>query len=266
MEDASKGATQGAVSIGSRIDPDMDRARDLMVRSSIERPVGSLTPGLEYTWTDSTHLPGSRRLAAPDGWIDQLESNRFARKHQVHLRLQYQRKGQQIVAHYEWIRSVDDTDGPFSFPEFQNNLRAEVARSSGVAPHNLSIVGNFKFPAQVSVTVVDTYRGSSPYDITSGTDAEGKGLYNSRAGRPRNSGDRPSCTSLTLFGYRRIAVPLVLLHSKRKTYANVGVQVENLLNNRNFLSMGSVTRSPLFATPMGGLPGRSIRLTFNLDY
>jgi len=45
----------------------------------------------------------------------------------------------------------------------------------------------------------------------------------------------------------------------------LGVQLDNLLNNKNFLNFGSVAKSPQFGQPLGALPGRSLRVWFNFD-
>lgn len=261
LADPASGDTSGAVSIDSRLAFDLTRPRDLVLRASLERPRNGLTPGIEYTWTRSTHRLGSRRLAGPDGWIDTLESNRSARRHQLHLSLQWQGKGQRIGAHYQWTRSRDDTDGPFSFPESQGSLDAEEAPSAGVAPHELSVVGSFRLPGGVALTVIESYHSSTPYNVTSGTDPAGLGLYNFRGGRPRDSGNGAAFHSTSLYCSGRIALPF----TGGKTYANVGLHVENLLDDRNYLALGSVAGSPLFGVPLSGLSGRSVRVTVSFD-
>jgi hypothetical protein len=250
--------------VRSRLAPDLMRPRDWMFKGSVERPFGHLTPGLEYTWTDGLHQLGSQRLADQGGWMDALESNCARHRQELHARLRYALKRQSIVAHYEWFHSRDDTDGPFSFPEYQDNLRAEWARTAGVSPHNFTLVDNLRLPRAISVMLMATERSSAPYNITSGLD-NGDGLYNDRGGRVRNNGNGPSYRSLALFGSRRIPVPGTTTKSGDKIYVNVGVQADNLLGNRNYFSLDSVAASPLFGRPLAASPGRSVRLWFNLD-
>jgi hypothetical protein len=260
-------ATGGStpIPIDSRIAGDLARPRDLVLRASVERPWGGVTPGIEYTWTRATHRLGSRRLAARDGLVDTLESNRFARRHQVHASLQAQAKGQRLGVHYQWTRSRDDGDGPFSLPETQEALAAEEARSAGIAPHELSVVVSLDLPGHVSLTVVDSWHSSTPYDVTSGSDPAGLGLFNSRGGRPRNSGNGPGYHATSLYASRRIALPGTGGRSGQRTYANVSLHVENLLNHRNDVVLGSVPGSPLFGMPLVALPGRSLRLSVSFD-
>ncbi|MDA2925072.1 hypothetical protein MYX65_10570, partial [Acidobacteria bacterium AH-259-L09] len=247
--------------IVSSISPDLARSRHLMLRGSIEGRFGHFIPAAEYTWTNGTRLLGSRRLTTQTGWMDLLESGHLLRKHQLHLRLNYQWKGQSITAHYEWIHSRDNTDGPFSFPERQDDIGAEWARTTGVAPHNFNLVARFKLPSAVSVSLVATSRSSVPYNVTSSVDRGANGLFNDRAGRARNSGIGPAYNSLALFAHRRIQIPHFLVRSKEKVYADVGLQGDNLLGNKNYLSLGSVIGSPLFGKPFGAFPDRSLRLS-----
>ena len=265
LPDPESGGTSRAVPIDSRIAGDLARPRDLVLRASAERPWGGVTPGIEYTWTRATHRLGSRRLADRDGWMDTLESNRFARRQRLHVSLRGEAKGQRIGAHYQWTRSRDDGDGPFSFPELQDDLAAEESRSAGIAPHELSVVASLRLPGDVSLTVIESYHSSTPYDVTSGTDPAGIGLYTFRGGRPRNSGNGPGYHSTSLFGSRRVALPLPGGRSRQKTYANLNLQVENLLNDRNYVALGSVAGSPLFGVPLVALPGRSVRVSVSFD-
>jgi hypothetical protein len=177
----------------------------------------------------------------------------------------YEWKGQSLVAHYEWIHSDDNTDGPFSYPEFQDNLGAEWARSSGFSPNNFTLVGNFKLPRAISLTVVEAARGSLPFNVISGTDPIGNGLFNDRAGRNRNSGDGPGFHSLSLYAFRRIPLPKFLLRSGERVYIDAGARMDNLLNNKNYLVYGPVLGSPLFDKPLAALPGRSFRVWFSFD-
>jgi hypothetical protein len=265
LSDPEGGDDARAVPLDSRLAPDLTRPRDLVLRASVERPLAGLTPGIEYTWRRATHRLGSRRLPDGVGWVDTLESNRFARKHQLHLRLLAAAGEQRISAHYTWTRSRDDTDGPLSFPESPADLAAEEARSAGVAPHEVSVVGRFALPGGFSLTIVERWHSSRPYNVTTGTDPTGIGLYSFRGGRPRNSGDGPGYHWVSLHASRRIALPFPGGPNGQKTYASVSLHVENLLNDRNYVTVGGVAGSPLLGVPLVALPGRSLRLSVSFD-
>lgn len=166
-----------------------------------------------------------------------------------------------MVLHYARVESRDNTDGPFSFPARQNNLRQEWARTTGVAPNNVNIVASFQLPAAVSLSVVAEYRSAAPYNVTSGSDVAGNLLFTDRAGLPRNSGHRPPCRLVSLFFHRTLELPY-RPRSKEKLRADVGLQLDNVLNARNYTSVGAVMGSPLFGKPLSALPGRSARLWF----
>jgi len=242
--------------------------RNWISKVSLEHSFKGFLPGVEYTWTDGTHLLGSQRLssATATGWTDWLESNRAQQKHQIHVRAQYKIKGQTFTTHYEWIHSRDDTDGPFSFPAVQNDIRGEWGPSSGIAVHNLTFVANSKFGKTLSLTVVESWHSPLPLNITSGLDPEDNGLYNDRAGLPRNSGHASGYNSMELFLHRRFAVPEFLIGPRLKTYLDFNLQVLNLLGNKDYSSFGSVIGSPLFEQPLAAAPGRSFRFSFGFSH
>ncbi len=74
------GTTTPQSEILAKILPNLVPIRNWMSRISVEHPFKNFSPGIEYTWTDGTHLLGSQRLSAPvgssAGWIDWLGSNR----------------------------------------------------------------------------------------------------------------------------------------------------------------------------------------------
>jgi hypothetical protein len=252
------------IAIDSRTSAKLTRPRDLVLRASVERRLGTWTPGVEYTWTRTTHALGSRRLAERGALVDVLESNRSGGRHRLHLSLQGEAKGQGFGVHYQWTRSRDDGSGPFSFPEAQDDLAAEQARSAGVAPHELGAVASLKLPGGVSVTAIDAWHSGLPHDVTIGADLFGLGLFNSRGGRPRNSGDGPSYHSTALFASRRIALPGTG-GSGHRAHAQLSLHVENVFDERNVVAVGSVVGSPLFGAPLAALPGRSVRLSVSLE-
>jgi hypothetical protein len=249
--------------IVSQTEPNLTPPREWISKASVEHPYKHFTPGVEYTWIVGTHLLGSQRLSVPAGWTDILESNRTSRQHQLHFRGQYEIKGQNFSAHYEWMHARDDSDGPFSFPARQNNLRNEWGPASNVAPHNVTLIGQFRRKA-TTVTLMEVLRSAVPLSITSGLDPEGNGLYTDRAGRTRNSGDGPAFRSLTLYAHRRFSLSRFSSGSTRRVSFDGGLQVENLLDNKNYLTMGTIIGSPLFGQPLAALPGRALRFSLNL--
>jgi hypothetical protein len=128
------------------------------------------------------------------------------------------------------------------------------------------VVGRFRLPGAVSLTVVEAWHSSTPYNITTGTDPAGLvGLYTFRGGRRRNSGNGPGFNSLSLYASRRISLPLPGKPTGKRIHANVRLRVENLLDNRNYLVVGGVAGSPLLGVPLAARPGRALRVSVSFD-
>src|ERR1700686_4607059 len=172
LADLEAGTATLQSEIVARIAPNFIPTRSWFSKLSLEPSFNNFLPGFEYTWTDGTHFPGSQRLSSPTGWTDWLESNRALQKHQIHIRALYKIRGQSFTANYEWIHSRDDTNGPFSFPAVQNNIRGEWAPSSGTAAHNFTFVANSRIGKALALTLVDSWHGAQPLNITSGLDPE----------------------------------------------------------------------------------------------
>ena len=253
-----------------RLAPDLARPRDLVGQISIERPVGRFFPGAEYSWRAGRGLLGSRRLgpttstSSTTPWTDLVESNRTRREHRLHLRLGHAWKGQTVLVHYQWVHAMDDTDGPFSFPADQQALGNEWARSADVSPHHVTVVGNFRLPSEVALSIVATRRSAAPYNITTGADPAANGLSTDRAGRQRNRGHGPTYRSVDLSASRRIHFPNIFGASEKTLAIDVGIQAQNLLNAENHLTLGSVLGSPTFGQPLSALPGRAVRVWFSV--
>jgi len=251
--------------IRSGLAADLAPPRELMARVSVERPVGRLVPGLEYTWTRARNLLGSERRADGTGWLDLVESHRAAERHRVHAQLQYAWRGRFVSAQYEWVRARDNTDGLFSFAEQAGNLAAEWARSAGLAAHSFTAMGSSTLPGSTSLNASYTWRSTAPYNITTGLDPGRSGLFLDRGGRARNSGDAPGYRSLDVYAYRRIQLPNVWPKAGWRLHVNLGVQAQNILGDRNYLSIGSVVGATNFGRPLAAFPGRSVKLSLQID-
>lgn len=259
------GGLTAATPIVAEMAPGLERPCDWISKISVQRALAhGLVPAIEYTRTTGTHLLGSRRLSAAIGWNDVLESNRSSDTHEVRFRTTYKLKGQGLTGNYDWIRAYDNTDGPFSFPANQNDIRAEWGRSSGISPHNISLVANLHLPKAVALSLVEAWHSAAPLNLTTGLE-QSNGLFTSRGGLPRNSGDGPAYHSLDLYATHKIALPRFLAGSKHKASMDIGLQGQNLLGNKNYSSMGTILGSPLFGQPLAALPGRSIRISANFE-
>ncbi len=132
-----------------------------------------------------------------------------------------------------------------------------------MSPHTITLLGTLRLPGGVSVNVNDMWGGGAPFNITSGVDADGNGLFVDRGGRRRNSGRGPSLHSLSLYGYKRLRLPATV--AGHRFHANLGVQAANLLNTRNITTIGSVAGAATLGRALSALPGRSVRTFISID-
>lgn len=253
---------RAAQSVVSRPEAALSRARFATVRMSLERSFKEVAAGMEYIHTRGLHLPGSRRLSSELGWLDLFTSSGRLFRDEVLAKLSLRWRRHFVTGNYEWLRSFDDTDGPMSFPVDPDDVRAEWARTSALPRHNAGVVGDFALPAAVRLSVVSTFRSPGPYNIISGRDPIRNGLINDRAGGARNSGDGPSFRSVSLSASRRVPVAFPF-HPPLKINADLGFELDNAFNCRNYTGYGAVIGSPLFKRPLGTFPGRSFQVWLN---
>lgn len=255
-------AAETAPLIRTSFSPSLAVPRQLMEKISVSHPLGRLTPAIEYTQTRDWKLLGSQRFADASGWMDVIASNRARIAQRLRTQMGYSWKAARLTLYHEWVHSYDNTDGPFSFPEQQNNLAAEWARSTGAAAQNITMASSFNL-RNLFLTLTDSWHGSAPYNIVTGLDPESDGLFNDRGGRSRNSGNGPGFNSLSAYLTRRYPLPKAMARIVHGV--TLGLRGDNLLNNRDVLSLGSVAGSPTFAQPLAVAPGRSVRIWFSFD-
>jgi hypothetical protein len=248
----------------SRLGGDTRQPRGVVWRTSVERSIAGVTAAVEYEVAADSRLMGSNRIRTASGVEDLVESNRGSLRHHVRVHAMREWRGQRLMADYDFTRARDNTDGAFSFPERSGDVASEWARSAGVPRHEISVMAALMLPGGVSMNVSDVWRGSAPFNVTTGIDAEGLGLAVDRGGRARNSGDGPSFHSLSLYAQRRVPLPRIVKAADGHGLS-VAIQVSNLLNGRNYISLGSVVGSDTFGVPLSAYPARSIRILINVD-
>jgi hypothetical protein len=246
----------------ARLDDGLTRPREILHRVAIERRVGRLTPALELAWARETHRLGSDRLRDEDGWIDVLQSNRASNRQRVLAVLRYTRGSQHLSGSYLWTHARDN-GGPGAYTPSGLPLAGEWAPSAGVVPHTITLLGTLRLPGAVSLNVNEMWSSGAPFNITTGLDRDGNGLFVDRGGRRRNSGRGSPMQSLSLYGYKRFRLPATV--GGHRFHANLGVQAANLLNTRNVTSFGSVAGSATLGRALAALPGRSVRTFISID-
>ncbi|PYR78670.1 MAG: hypothetical protein DMF86_05425 [Acidobacteria bacterium] len=247
--------------VTSALDAALRRRRDLIIVAGLERHIGEISIAAAHTWTRGRSLYGWRRLPAPDGWLDRLESNRRRDRHELHIRAGSRWRAQSFTAHYSYVSSYDDTDGPSSFAARYDDLVAEHGRSSDVPAHHVTVVADLVPTRSVRLSILAEWRSRPPFDVITGLDPDRNGLFLDRNGAQRNRGAGPGYRSVDAYGY--VPVPLDRI-IKRSLTLDVALRAENLLGARNFTTLNGVLGSPLFGQPLGALPGRSVRVSISV--
>ena len=139
-------------------------------------------------------LPGT--LVRPDpsrGNVLQLESTGMSTYHGLTLGWrEHLMTFLDVFTSYTISTTFRDTDGAFSLPADNYDLRSEWGRASDDQRHHFSIGINGRLPWNISVTTITRANSGRPYNITTGYDDNGDTIVNDRpAGVGRNTGLGP---------------------------------------------------------------------------
>jgi len=171
------------------------------------------TISVAYDFIRGNHILRSRNINAPlpatlvrpdpaQGNIWQLESSGLSSFNGITLG--YRTKiggGLNLFANYTFSSSYNDTDGAFSQPANNYDLRSEWGRSPDNQRHHFQIGLNGRLPWNVNVNTQLRLNSGRPYNITTGYDDNGDTAVNDRPlGVARNTGQGPGFfdTSLNL--------------------------------------------------------------------
>lgn len=235
--------------------PGFGRRRDAMLRAAVGRRFNGWDMAVEHTWTRGVDLAGSIREREPDRLVDVVASDRALIRHQTHARASTRWRRGTLTVHYEYAQSIDNTDGVFSFPADSDDLAGEWGPSVAVSRQSVGIVAAMTLPRAIRLSLAMDARSGRPFNAVTGRDAEGLATYTDRGGLPRNSGIGPSTRNVSAYLSRSVAAK-----GLRGLKIDVGVRVENLLNDTNAIAVGEVVGSPLFGRAINASPGRSIRV------
>ena len=180
---------------------------DLALPTSHRVSVGAdrqITPSMRfnvgYTYGWGRGLLRGRNLNAPaDGVrpdpafanVVSLVPDAEARSHSVNVGWNLtlpQWKRAFFFANYTWSKNDTNTTGAFSLPANGDTLDTEWGPSGGDIRHRASFSMNMSPITNLSVSLNARAQSGSPYNITTGRDDNGDGLFNDRpSGTSRNS-------------------------------------------------------------------------------
>ena len=198
---------------------------------------------------------------------------------------QHSLKRLQIFAGYIRMDLRGDADSATSFPQSSGSDSGEVARPTWEATHQVIAFTNCVLPGAVNLSFQFNAASGMPYNITTGFDNNGDGVFNDRpVFAVGQSSDAQVPVYPTRFGLLAPEGPgtsigrdagtlpwnvhldanlsrnFVLPHraGKAGSSLNVNLRSTNLVNHNNVLAVGGVLGSPLFGQAYQSDPGRRI--------
>jgi hypothetical protein len=269
-----------------------------------------LTPNsrvnVSYNFGFGANLLRPRNLNIPVGGVRpdpefanelKLVSDASSKQHSVNIGwnlMKMEWKRLFLYANYTISTARSNTTGAFSLPANGDDLDAEWGPTSGDARHRVGGSINIQPITNLSVSLNANYRSATPYNVTTGRDDNGDGVFNDRPKDvSRNSARGAETFEISgrlsygfAFGPKRPAggaggggqTMVVAIGSgggagggamasgfaggasDRRFRLDFYVSGQNLLNRTNYASFSGVLTSPLFGQPTAAGTPRRIQL------
>jgi hypothetical protein len=201
----------------------------------------------------------------------------------------YKRFG--IFIGYLYFNLKTDADSATQFPQSSYSDRGETARASWESTHRLFAIGQLNLPVKLSLSSQFDASSGTPYNVQTGMDNNGDGVFNDRPSTAsqagtgvfqtpfgllsttsingtlgRNVGTMPALVHLDTNLSRTFELHTHGLASDRHQSVTLNARSANLLNHTNVASVGNVVGSPTFAQPLAAETARrvefGVRFTF----
>ena len=199
----------------------------------------------------------------------------------------YKRFG--IFLGYLYFNLKTDADSATLFPQNSYSDRGETARASWESTHRLFAIGQLNLPAKLSLTSQFDASSGDPYNVVTGIDNNGDGVFNDRpslTAQPgtgtyqtpfgllnttgingslgRNVGTMPALIHLDSNLSRTFELHSHGLSPDRHQSLTLNARSANLLNHTNVTTVGNVVGSPTFTQPLAAEAAR--RVEFGIRY
>jgi hypothetical protein len=199
----------------------------------------------------------------------------------------YKRFG--IFVGYLYFNLKTDADSATLFPQSSYSERGETARASWESTHRLFAIGQLNLPQKLSLTSQFDASSGDPYDVLTGMDNNGDGVFNDRPSLTaeqgtgtyqtpfgllnttgingslgRNAGTMPSLVHLDTNLSRTFELPSHGLSSDKHQSVTLNARSANLLNHTNVTNVGNVVGSPTFTQSLAAEAAR--RVEFGIRY
>jgi Carboxypeptidase regulatory-like domain len=199
----------------------------------------------------------------------------------------YKRFG--IFVGYLYFNLKTDADTATMFPQSSYSEQGETARASWESTHRLFAIGQLNLPAKLSFTSQFDASSGVPYNVVTGMDNNGDGVFNDRpslTAQPgtgtyetpfgllnttglhgslgRNVGSMPALIHLDSNLSRTFELHSHGLAADRHQSITLNARSANLLNHTNVTTVGNVVGSPTFTQPLAAEAAR--RVEFGIRY
>jgi hypothetical protein len=199
----------------------------------------------------------------------------------------YKRFG--IFVGYLYFNLKTDADSATMFPQSSYSERGETARASWESTQRLFAIGQMNLPAKLSLTSQFDASSGNPYNVITGMDNNGDGVFNDRpslTAQPgsgtfqtpfgllnttalngslgRNAGTMPALIHLDSNLSRTFELHSHSLAADRHQTVTLNARSANLLNHTNVTTVGNVVGSPTFTQPLAAEAAR--RVEFGIRY
>src|SRR6202167_2969746 len=244
-------------------------------------------PLVNNTTTNPLFAP---RPIAPGKNIFQFEQSGHLHGQVVFLGVDqhsYKRFG--IFVGYLYFNLKTDADSATMFPQSSYSERGETARASWESARRLFAIGQLNLPAKLSLTSQYDASSGDPYNVITGMDNNGDGVFNDRpsvTSQPgtgtyqtpfgllnttvlngslgRNAGTMPALIHLDSNLSRTFEFHSHGLAADRHQSVTLNARSANLLNHTNVTNVGNVVGSPTFTQPLAAEAAR--RVEFGIRY
>jgi hypothetical protein len=199
----------------------------------------------------------------------------------------YKRFG--IFVGYLYFNLKTDADTATLFPQSSYSEQGETARASWESTQRLFAIGQLNLPAKLSLTGQFDASSGDPYNVITGIDNNGDGVFNDRpslTSQPgtgtyqtrfgllnttvlngslrRNAGTMPALIHLDSNLSRTFEFHSHGLAADRHQSVTLNARSANLLNHTNVTTVGNVVGSPTFTQPLAAEAAR--RVEFGIRY
>ncbi len=189
-----------------------------------------------------------------------------------------------FFTNYTWAKNETNTTGAFAVPANGDNLDTEWGPSMGDIRHRVSASVNIRPIANLSLSLNARGQSGSPYNITTGRDDNGDGLFSDRpAGITRNSartaaqwdlggriayawgfGTRGQAGgggggTVVIGGGGGMAAGFAGGAADKRFRVEVYLSGQNLLNRANYVGYSGVITSPFFGQPTNVMNPRKLQ-------